>query len=74
MVSTDINGITEATDVNYATSLKTETWYKVFADFGNVFEGSYDPKHINKVGLQLNYLGSPADSTYCQIDTIRITE
>lgn len=74
MISTDINGATEATDANYATMLKTETWYNVFADFGNVFEGGYDPKHINKVGLQFTYLGSPADSTYCQIDTIRITE
>jgi hypothetical protein len=74
MISTDINGATEATDANYATMLKADTWYNVFADFGNVFKGGYDPKHINKVGLQFTYLGSPADSTTCQIDTIRITE
>ena len=74
MVSTDVNGNTETTDANYATSLSVDTWYKVSADFGSVFSGSYDPKHINKIGVQFNYLDTAAASTICQVDTIRITE
>lgn len=74
MVSTDVNGNTETTSPNYAMPLSTDTWYKVYADFGSVFSGSYDPKHINKVGVQFNYLGSAFATTTCQVDTIRITQ
>ena len=70
MMSTDDNGETETTPVKYAMSLKTNNWYQVYADFGNIF----DARHIRTIGLQFTYLGSGPNTTRCQVDTIRITE
>lgn len=74
MISTDSNGVVGATQVNYAMGLNTETWYQVYADFGNVFDADFDAKHIRTIGLQFNNLGGGFGSTGCQVDTIRITE
>jgi len=74
MVSTDVNGTTVTTQSNYAMELVTGKWHKIYANLGNVFDVGFNPKCINKIGLQLNYLGSGPATTICQVDTIRITE
>jgi hypothetical protein len=74
MIATDVNGVMATTQPNYAMTLNTDQWYRVYADFGNIFDSGFNPKRISKIGLQSNYLGSGLETTFCQIDTIRITE